>query len=383
MTNATRKTRVTLKTVADKAGVSVATVSLILSGRDEWLKQFHPDTITRVQQCAKKLGYRANIFATGLPMRTSSFFSLVLADMGEKDLGTWHHWAFEGSLLAGVVRAAVEKRLYPVVATSHYGTDENGIRQIGKIINGGVFGSIVRTPNQELEKFLRARLKQGHPLIVVFPHKLQQWPTNAIDVDNLQIGRKAGEILLARGRKRWCMVRYQKPTDAHRLRCDGFAQIAEEAGIPVHMVNLSMDVNEFRTRDQVLPELARAKADGLFALDCVASVGGLMAAVESGRVVPDDIDVLGCDCSLSQGGNMPTMTSVDVSWREVGICSVHKLTEMSESGTSTFESMMVAPRVLAGMSCPVPAHLQTPEESESHGQGDNGSSTSHKPRSTD
>lgn len=356
-----RKDRVTLKTVAEKAGVSVATVSLILSGRDEWLRQFHPDTIAKVQNCAKRLGYRANLFATGLPMKTSSFFSLVLADIGDKDLGTWHHWAFEGSLLAGVVRAAVDRRLYPVVATADHATDETGIRQIGKIINGGVFGSIVRSPNPELEKFLRARLKQGHPLVVVFPRKLQSWPTNALDVDNLEIGRLAARILLERGRKRWLLVRYQKPRDAHRLRQEGFLRFAHEAGIPVHLVSLTMDVDEARAARQVIPELNDAKADGMFALDCVSSVGAVMACVESGRRASADLDVLGCDCSLSQCGNIPTITSVDISWREVGVRAVKELTEMSDAGQSSFDSIKVLPRVVSGLTCPVPEHLRSPD----------------------
>lgn len=361
MSQTTRKGRVTLKTVAEKAGVSVATVSLILSGREEWLRQFHPDTVAKVQNCAKRLGYRANLFATGLPMKTSSFFSLVLADMGENDLGTWHHWAFEGSLLAGVVRAAVDRRLYPVVATAHHDTDESGIRQIGKIINGGVFGSIVRSPNPELEKFLRARLKQGHPVVVVFPSKPQNWPTNALDVDNAEVGRLAARVLLERGRKRWVLVRYQKPRDAHRLRQEGFLQFAQEAGVPVHTVSLTMDVDEARAARQVIPELNHARADGMFALDCVSSVGAVMACVESGRQASQDLDVLGCDCSLSQCGNIPTITSVDISWREVGARAVERLTEMSDAGRSTFDSVMLPPRVVSGLTCPVPEHLRSAE----------------------
>lgn len=360
MNETRRKSRVTLKTVAEKAGVSVATVSLILSNRDEWLRQFHPDTIAKVQQCAKRLGYRANLFATGLPMKTSSFFSLVLADMGEKELGTWHHWAFEGSLLAGVVGAAVEKRLYPVVATSHHDTDETGVRQIGKIINGGVFGSIVRSPNSELDKFLQAKFKQGHPLVVIFPKKLEDWRTNAIDVDNLEVGRTAGRILLERGRKNWLIARYEVMGEAHRLRLQGFVEFAREAGIPVHQIQLTMDVNEFRARDQIVPEVCRVKPDGLFALDCVASVGAVMACEPSGRQAAEDIDVLGCDCSLSHAGNTPTVTSVDISWREVGVMAVQRLTEMVDACSSTFESILLKPRVLSGATCPVAEHLQTP-----------------------
>jgi LacI family transcriptional regulator len=357
----TKRNRVTLKTVAERAGVSVATVSLILSGRDEWLRQFHPDTISKVQQCAKRLGYRANIFATGLPMKKSSFFSLVLEDMTGHDLGTWHHWAFEGSLLAGIVRAAVEKKLYPVVATAHHETDDTGIQQIGKIINGGVFGTIVRSPNPALEKYLKVHIKQGHPVVVIFPRRLQSWPGNALDVDNLEIGRTAGRILLARQRRNWVLVRYRTLEGAHHLRCDGFLEFARDAGVRVQVVQIGMNIDEFGARDQIEPELARVKPDGIFAVDSVASVGSAMGARGAGATLGEDVDLLGCDCSLFQSQNLPTITSIDVSWREVGVYAIHKLIELSNAGQSTFETVLLPPRVLSGGTCPVPPEIERPE----------------------
>ena len=92
-----RVRRVTLADVAEKAGVSVTTVSLILSGREGWLSQFHPDTIKRVREYAERLGYRANLFALGLPTRAAVFFALVVHDVDKDTVTAWHHWAFEGA----------------------------------------------------------------------------------------------------------------------------------------------------------------------------------------------------------------------------------------------------------------------------------------------
>ena len=55
--------RVTLAHVADRAGVSTATASLILSRREEYIRQFRTDTVEKVRRSAKRLGYRANLFA--------------------------------------------------------------------------------------------------------------------------------------------------------------------------------------------------------------------------------------------------------------------------------------------------------------------------------
>ena len=66
--------RVTVAGVAERAGVSTTTVSLILSERQEYLRQFHPDTIKRVRDTARRLGYHGNLFASGLPTKASPFF---------------------------------------------------------------------------------------------------------------------------------------------------------------------------------------------------------------------------------------------------------------------------------------------------------------------
>lgn len=349
MKTESRKPRVTLKTVAERAGVSVTTVSLILSGREEWLAQFHPDTVTRVQQCAKRLGYRVNLFATGLPSGASPFFSLVLADMGETEPSTWHHWAFEGSLLAGVVRASTTRRRFPVVATAHRDSD---IQPVARVIDGGVFGSIVRTKNPALERFIRLRIRQGHPTVIVFPTKTASWPSNTIDVDNVAIGRSTAALLGRRGRRKWMLIRYQKATTPHRLRCEGFSEGARQAGVSVDVVRLPMDVDESRVRDLLAPRLRRTKVDGIFALDSVSSVGTLLACLEAGRHPAGDTDLVGCDSALWQSGNLPRITSVDISWREVGAVAFTRLMEMVDAGRSQFDSVLLEPRVTVGGTCP-------------------------------
>jgi len=69
---------VTLAKVAENAGVSITTVSVVLSGHEGNLKQFHPDTIAKVRQTAERLGYCANLFASGLPSNAPPFFAMVI-----------------------------------------------------------------------------------------------------------------------------------------------------------------------------------------------------------------------------------------------------------------------------------------------------------------
>jgi LacI family transcriptional regulator len=351
--------RVTLATVAARAGVSVTTVSSILSGRDKFMKIYRSETIAKVRQTAERLGYRANLFATGLPMKRPPFFALVLQDLHREALGSWHQRGYEGSLLAGAMWAAMERRLYPVTAATLKEPDRAAVQEIARLIDGGVFGTIVRTPGSHFGQFLAQRYDAGHPLVVVFPRKAGSWKTNAIDVDNAAVGRMAAHLLAQRRRKRWALVRYDKVRDAVGLRCEHFLSMAREAGATLDTIRLSVEMNEMQARDLIARRCEQSKPDGLFAPEAVPAVGSLLACIKLGTKPTEDFDLVGCDCASWYSMYLPTITCVDVSWEEVGMRAVQELANMYEHNENRFHSILLEPRVVEGGTCPLPTTLQS------------------------
>ncbi len=345
--------RVTLAHVASRAGVSTATVSLVLSDRQEYVSQFRPATVEKVRRTAQRLGYRANIFASGLPGKATPFFALVIRDLGRQDTHSWHAWAFEGELLAGIVSVAAAEGLYPIVATLDHKSPDSGVGSTERVIAGGVLGSIVRAQNPPLEKFLRQQLRRNQRIVVIFPDQINRWRENAIIADNLDIGRRAGRLLAARNCRRWVFARYDVKTmrDSHVLRLDGFREVAEEVGAQLKVVRLPRDaaeVNGAAARIQLPP------CDGIFAADSVLSIGTLMICRRAGLRVGGDVQLVGVNCSRWSAADSPQITSVDISWREVGELAMRELVRLTETGEHRFPSVLVAPRVVPGETCPVP-----------------------------
>jgi DNA-binding LacI/PurR family transcriptional regulator len=347
--------RVTLADVASRAHVSVTTVSLILSGREEWLRQFHPDTVAKVRKYADRLGYRANLFASGLPSKATLFFAIVVHDVDSPNARAWHHWVFEGAFMGGVIQRATEREVYPILATADERADEERIRPVKQIIDGGVFGAIIRTPNPLLERFLRARLRRGQRIVVAFPRKLAAWPSNAIDVDNAAIGETVGNLFAARGRKQWLFARCKAPRDAHRLQFEALNRVAERVGATVQTIQLPMDLDETTAGDFAAPRIRRARADAIFGVDPVSSAGSLFGCLKNGMKIAEDVDLIGCDCSLWRDEPMPTITAVDVSWNELGSLAMDKLLELAKSEVYRFDTILVGPRVVPAETCPVPS----------------------------
>jgi LacI family transcriptional regulator len=347
--------RVTLATVAERAGVSITTVSAILSGRDKFLKVYRPETIAKVQQAAERLGYRANLFATGLPVKRPPFFALVLQDFRKEVLGSWHQWGYEGSLLAGAIWGAMEGRLYPVTAMIPREPDDAALQEVARLIDGGVFGTIVRTPNPHFEKFLLKRYESGHPIVVVFPRRLAAWKTNAIDVDNTALGETAARLLAARHRKRWALVRYDRLSEPDRLRCEQFLRVAREVGAAVETARVPIGANESAVRDVLAHRWERSRPDAVFAPESVSSVGSLLACDKIGLKAMEDFDLVGCDCASWHSTYLPAITCVDVSWEQVGTKAVDRLAGMYEQNEARFENVFLGPRIVPGGTCPVPA----------------------------
>lgn len=352
--------RVTLAHVADKAGVSITTASLILSNRKDYIQQFRPMTVDKVRKSAKRLGYRSNLFAAGLPTKAPAFFALIIRDFGgRQDEYDWHLWAFEGQLLAGAVRCAKENGLYPVLATIDPDDEDAGISSTEKIIGGGVCGTVIRAQNPPLERFLYKQLQHGQSLVVVFPDQISRWSENAIIADNRTIGRQAAQLLIAQGIKSCGIVRYKQRQmrESHILRMEGFNEIAEQAGVKVHTIRFCRDLDKMSDRD--LNRLAKMKCGGAFALDSVLSVDTVKACDRIGLKAGEDIQIVGVNASQWRGNNMPRLTSIDISWNDVGTIAVDQLVKVRDGHDSRFESIMIKPEVFAGETCEVPPELSS------------------------
>ncbi|HON69032.1 MAG TPA: LacI family DNA-binding transcriptional regulator, partial [Phycisphaerae bacterium] len=91
-----RRSRTTMAEIAARAGVSRATVSIILSSGDQEITRFKPETVARVRQIAESMGYQANLMALSLRNPHPSFFGLILRGVAAAESISWHHQAFEG-----------------------------------------------------------------------------------------------------------------------------------------------------------------------------------------------------------------------------------------------------------------------------------------------
>lgn len=346
--------------IASRAGVSRATVSIILSSPNPTDTRFKPETVIRVQQIAKEMGYQMNLMALSLRNPHPSFFGLILRGTTEAEAISWHHQALEGQLQAGVIEAARRARLFPVLATQLSPEPGETLDRVLGVIDGGVFGAILRTPDAVLIEPIKTRIADGLPAVIIFPDEAGTLPTNCIDMDNTEAGRVAGALLRDVGRSCWLIIRDQMSRSALQRRCEGAMEIARACGATVEMVEVPFTRFQPAIVDRLAPALKQIRPDGIYAASWVSGVGTMLACSEVGLHIPDEACLVGCDASLWRPEGFSPITSVDVSWYRAGEVAVQKMIELCDRDESVFESILLPPVIRKGGTCPG-GHVDPPK----------------------
>lgn len=347
-----RRPRTTMAEIAARAGVSRATVSIILSSSQQATTRFKPETVTRVREIAQSLGYQANLLALSLRNAHPSFFALILRGAAAAETISWHHQAFEGQFQAGVIEGARNARIFPVLATQDSARPDEALERIRSVLDGGVFGAIVRTPLPPLVELLRRRVGDGLPVVVVFPDDATAFESNTIDMDNREAGRLAAQLLHEAGRHRWLIIRDDIDRQALDLREHGAIQIASERGVDVEVVHVPFEARQRRVVEQLVPVLKNLKPDGIYACSGVCAVAALVAADSASLHVPEDTCLVGCDASLWRPPGLSPITSVDVSWFTAGETAVSQILDMRDREQAEFASITLSPIIRRGGTCP-------------------------------
>lgn len=346
--------RPTIRAIAEMAGVSRTTVSLILANREDMIARFRPETVTRVRQAADSLGYRANLLALSLRSPRPAFFALILRGpaQADPDSVSWHHQAFEGMFLAGALEASRSLRLHPVVATQDLPNSDDSLQASREVLEGGVFGAVVRSPLAFLAEPLRRRIEGGMPVVTVFPESAAPFATNVIDLDNIAAGRIAAKLLLDAGRRRWLYLLEADIWEALRVRLEGLQRVAGEAGASLDQLTVPAEVTEAEAPTWLASRLREMRPDGIYAPSALSAVRAIYACVTAGLRIPEDVCIVGTDSALWRARGFPSITSIDVSWYRAGELAVRKMADLRDNGQAIFESVYLPPIVHAGESCP-------------------------------
>ena len=285
--------RVTAADVGRAAGVSAATVSLVLNNKAEG--RVTPETSRRVFAAAEKLGYRIDRRGQSLATGRSGLVGFVAPDTANP---------FFGSVQMGVLHALGASYQVLVMATD---VGQSVARKnVEELLSLGVDGMILFAVDP---KFV-ADLRPGVPVVLLdSPIETDQFVR--VNYDLVAGATKLGEHLVGLGHRSVVYLEASTASRTFGVRKDAFRRAMKRAGASVETVTTRIDVDE--AREVTMRSWKTWQASGMTAVVCATdfqAYGVLSALHQLGVAVPAQVSVTGFDDLVLSSVMHPALTTV-------------------------------------------------------------------------
>ncbi|MGW1618009.1 LacI family DNA-binding transcriptional regulator [Streptomyces sp. NPDC002172] len=290
--------RVSLRDVAERAGVSIKTVSNVVNN----YPHVTPAMRARVQAAIDELGYRPNLTARHLRKGRTGIIALAVPELGNPYFAE----------LAGAVIDAAAEHEFTVLLDHTRGEREQEIL-VSQGFRGGVIDGLILSPLTLEASDLRGR--PGDVPLVLLGEREYGLPFDHIAIDNVAAARCAVRHLLGRGRTRiaYLGVRTDSVNQPAHLRLDGWRAELAAAGVPAPD-SLVVPVGGWDRDDgaRAMAELldSGVRPDAVFAFNDLIAIGAMRVLHERGLRVPWDVAVVGFDDIAEGRFGAVTLTTV-------------------------------------------------------------------------
>jgi LacI family transcriptional regulator len=304
--------RVTIREVAQAAGVSVATVSKVLNDR----YGVSESTATRVRAVIDELGYESSLVARSLRNQRTNVIGVLVADLEP----------FSAEVLKGVadVLRDTEYELVAYAAAARVGERVGWERRHLNRLSGTLIdGAVLVTPTV-------TDIVASVPIVAVDPHAgRSDIPT--VDADNAHGGYLAGQHLLALGHRRIAMITGRADLMSAQLREDGFRTALSDSPVDCDTVEYvdggyDPELAAERARE-LLSRPAATRPTAVFAANDATALATMDVARELGLRVPDELSVIGFDNVPDAAMSEPGLTTIEQPIREMGRRAAQLLVE--------------------------------------------------------
>jgi DNA-binding LacI/PurR family transcriptional regulator len=315
-----------MQDVARLAGVSVKTVSNVLSGYEHVSTRMHDRVMTAVTE----LDYEINISARNLRSGRTKVIGLAVPELSQ---------AYFAELADAVIRAA--KAHDYTVLIEQTSTDNDEIATVAAMrrhaIDGLIFSPLALGPGDV------SGLSVDFP-VVVLGDWVEGSPADHITLPNTAALRTATEHLLDLGRRRIAVVgaHPEGPVGTSALRFNGYAEALAARGIDVSP-ELVADVPLWHRADgaAAVTQLLAAGAafDGLVCFNDALALGAMSALQQAGLRVPQDVAVVGFDDIEDASFATPALTTISPGREELARLAVDRVLARIEGGDAAADSV--------------------------------------------
>lgn len=330
-----------VKDVAERAGVSSATVSRVLTNKPHVREELRQ----RVLAAVRELGYQPNHVARSLRVRRSKIIGLIISDI-------------QNPFFHALVRAVEDSAYEHGYAIFLCNSDEDAAKEALYIdlMRAERVAGLVISPTDENNNLCRKLLDAGVPVVSV-DRRMRGLEVDTVVIDNIGGAFELVSHLIDDGHRRiGAVLGIPAATTGHERR-EGYLKALQAHGLPVLPELIKIGMPKTDTGYQLTGELLDRPdpPTALFTGNNLLTIGALQAIEERGLVIPDEIALVAFDEMVCPAVTRPTLTVIEQPIYVLGQTAARLLLQRITDPDRPAQEVMLKPALRIRQSC---AHHQ-------------------------
>ena len=320
---------VSIKEVAKKSKVSLATVSRVLNNESI----VKPETVKKVRKAIEQLGYRQNILASNLRKKHTTYIGLIVPSI------TYEFFSY----LARHIEFFLQKEgfsLFLCNSDEDYEKEEFYLRSL---TDNQVSGIIM--VSADIEKSARQVDMLDIPVILIDrfnPTVGLQKNVVCIQSDHYMGGKMAGEQLVLSGADRFAFLRTTKRTYPQQLREEGFVTSMNHHKIPKSKYGIfHSDPNPDIVAKRVIEIFGEFPFNGIFCGNDRIAYGVISSLIRHKIRIPQQVQVIGYDDIEMGRFFVPAISTIRQDVLKLAEVAASKMISMIRDGNQLSEFISI------------------------------------------
>lgn len=302
---------ITMRDIAQKAGVSTATVSRVLNKNPTSIP-ISKHTREKVEQIASEMGYSPNVFAKTLRTKKSMLIGVVVWDLTD---------LFFSEILRGIDNT-LHLSGYKMLLNSAEGSSEREFFCMEKMRDLHVDGMIILggDKSSSTQNLIALNIDPSTSVLVGTTADISGKSVSSITVDNFTGGYIGLQYLGSKQKKQIYYLAGKNKTTDMIDRLEGVIKAVKDLGLEDHFEKIDIGPGEqagYQATKQLI-ETTEVPA-AIFAVSDLTALGAIRAIKESSYTVPEDIAVLGFDDLALSSYLHPSLSTIRQPRYDMGV----------------------------------------------------------------
>lgn len=339
-----KRNKVTIRNVAEEAGVSVTLVSFVMNAKqrpDGTLDcPVNPKTAARVKAVAERLGYRKNIAAASLRSGRSNTIAVIPNDISNR-------------FFAGISRCIEDKAQKDYNYTTLFASSDENAKKLDFIldtVNAHNIDGVIVAPCEGSKDTIQREIDTKIPVVLIDRDIEGLEGVGKVLLDDVQAGYDATILLLSKGLKKVEMISYTLGISSFSEREKGYRKAMDESNLGN---NASIHYTTYATAASDIPAIisdAVKRGVEAFFLPTYSLSAEVLASMKAqGLKTPKDLALVCFDNSDIYNLYDHTVTHMVQPLRELAEKAVELLADMIENGKPG-ETVVLKPSIVLGES---------------------------------